>query len=295
MHVPQSSLPGLRDLFSDPHPAIVAFLKGLDSLYGYWYPVDENGETDEARAKAMYVEYQTQLGDDELTGLMPLMRYQPVRGIEPHMLLTSFDEELHPLFDMKSEGDFRSKRRAMGPTHHALRTFGSSTIYGGLESKFDHRSVIHGPLYVGRRCTVRASAKIIGPSLLGAGTLLNTSAVFTRSVLGDESQVDDLTVVKDSLIGRRVYIMSGAKLQHRLGLNGEPITVSDERGGGWFGDIRLKRPKMGCVIGDGCVIGSNATLDPGTVLLPGVRVPNGRVVPSGIYDQPAIDRLTGAL
>ncbi|MCR4256641.1 MAG: hypothetical protein NUW08_02970 [Candidatus Uhrbacteria bacterium] len=292
MHISQSNLPRLRDLFSDPHPVIVAFLKGLDSPYGHWYPLGENGETDEARAKTMYLAYQKELGDDELTGLMPLMRYQPVRGIEPHMLLMGFDEELHPLFDMKNEEDFRNKRRAMGPTHPALRTFGSSAIYGGFESKFDHRSVIHGPLYVGRRCTVRASVKIIGPSLLGAGTLLNTSAVFTRSVLGDESQVDDLTVVKDSLIGRRVYIMSGAKLQHRLGLNGETITVSDERGGGFVGEIRLERPKMGCVIGDDCVIGSNAALDPGTILLPGVRVPNGRVVPSGIYDQPAIDRLT---
>ncbi len=290
MREERKSLPALTDLFRDPHPVVAAFLKDLDSPYGYWYPVDERGEADETQAKAMYAERQKHMGDDELTGLMPLMRYQPVRGVEPHMLLEAFDEAVHPLFDMKDEQEFRNKRRAMGPTHPDLRTFGSSTIYGGLESKFDHRSVIQGPLYVGRRCTVRASAKIIGPSLMGEGTLLNTSAVFTRSVMGDGSQVDDLTVIKDALIGRRVYVMTGAKLLHRAGLNGETITVSDERVSG-YGEQALARRKMGCVVGDGCMIGANAVLGAGTILLPGCRVPHGLVVPSGIYDQTAIDRL----
>ncbi|KAA0205869.1 hypothetical protein EDM68_04320 [Candidatus Uhrbacteria bacterium] len=290
MREERKSLPALTDLFRDPHPVIGAFLAGLDSSYGYWYPVDERGEADEERTMEMFADRQRELGDDELTGLMPLIRYQPVRGVEAHMLFTAFDETVHPLFDMKDEQDFRHRRRAMGPTHPSLRSFGSSAIYGGLESKFDHRSVIQGPLFVGRRCTVRASAKIIGPSLLGDGALLNTSSVFTRSVMGDGSQVDDLAVIKDSLLGRSVYVMTGAKLLHRAGLNGETITVSDERVSG-YGEQALARRKMGCVVGDGCVIGANAVLGAGTILLPGCRVPHGLVVPSGIYDQTAIDRL----
>jgi acetyltransferase-like isoleucine patch superfamily enzyme len=287
----ESTLPNLTELFRSLHPVHAAFLDALISPYDYWYPVDAAGEADISKAKTLYADFQKRLGDDELTGAMPYMRFQPVKGVEEHMLLTAFDPELHSCLDVKDEDDFRNKRRAMGPTHPEIRTFGSVSFFGGLESNFDHRSVIHGPLYAGHRCTVRASAKIIGPSHLGARTLLNTSSVFTRSIMGDDSQVDDLAVIKDSLIGCGVYIMPGAKLLHRVGLNGATIEVTDERESASARlPVRLKRPKMGCVIGDGCIIGADAVLGAGTILLPNVRIPHGLIVPSGIYDQAAIDR-----
>ena len=286
----EPTLPNLTELFRNPHPVHAAFLDALTSPYDYWYPVDASGEADMPKAKTLYSDFQKRLGDDDLTGTMPSMRFQPVKGVEAHMLLTAFDPEVHSRLGIADADDFRNKRRMTGPTHPDLLTFGSVAFFGGFESNFDHRSVIHGPLYAGHRCTIRASAKIIGPSHLGARTLLNTSSVFTRSVMGDDSQVDDLAVVKDSLIGRGVYIMSGAKLLHRVGLNGAIIEVMEARESAFGRMIRLKRPKMGCVLGDGCTIGADAVLGAGTILLPNVRVPHGFIVPSGIYDQTAIDR-----
>ncbi len=171
--------------------------------------------------------------------------------------------------------------------HPAVGNVNGGRFYGGPNPTFDHSAVLRGPAWFGTNVKIRSSAKVIGPALLGDGTLLNTSSVFTRSIMGAGSQIDDLTVVKDAILGRDVYVLAGAKLLHRTRLKDEPIRVSDRREcavGYPVASMSIDRPKMGCVIGDGCVIGANAVLGPGTILMPGCQVPSGTVLPSGIYD-----------
>lgn len=284
-------LPKLEELFDfkDMNPVLKACLSKLESPYGYWYPVDDKGVMDHAKTRAYFLGIQKELGGDDLAGLMPPMCHQPVKGSEPYMLATAYDPQAHERVGFKDEEDFKKKRLPLGSTHGGIRTFESDTLFGGLESNFDPSSTIKSPFYAGRSCTVRSSVKIIGPSALGDKTMLNTSAVFTRSILGSRSQVDDQTTVKDSLIGSRVFIMTGARLLHVNDLEGSKIEVRDYREALPSAELIVTgRLKMGCVIGDDCVIGANAVLGPGTILLPGCNVPNGFVLPSGIYDQQVI-------
>lgn len=289
-------LPKLSELVSDSDPVIKAFLGRLDSPYGFWYEVvPETGEFDLKATLALYEGFRKELGGDELVGAMPLMRYQPAKGAHEHMLLRKYDHSIHGIYDFKKgEEDWLSRRRSCSTMHPEIRNCGSTLYYGGYESSFDPRSVLVGPLYAGNSCTVRSSAKVIGPTLLGSHTLLNTSSVLTRTILGSRSQIDDLVSTKDSIIGSKVYIMSGAKLMHRDAIDGHTIEVVDRRVGSNTSGKKteVKRHKMGSVIGDGCVIGANAVLGPGTILMPGVRVPHGMYVPTGIYDQWGISNLT---
>ncbi len=286
-------LPKLSDLIQEENRVVQAFLGRLKDPYGFWYPAARNGTVHPLLAYLLFRGMSKRLGRDELVGLMPMMRDQPVRGSDPLMLLTAFDPVVHSAVEIKDETAYRSRRRSCGPTHPDLRGFGTKHFYGAAESSFDKSSLLHGPMYAGRYCTIRSSAKVIGPVVIGDGALLNTSSVLTRTILGSGSQIDDLVSVKDSVIGSRVYIMSGAKLLHRESTADGSIEVEDRRVRSNTSGKKqtIKRHKLGCVIGDGCTIGANAVLGPATILMPGVKIPHGLYVPSGIYDQGGIANL----
>lgn len=282
------------NFFRKPHPVIRMFLEGVVLPGASWFTLDAAGEADTEAAKRRFLNFHKQDDNgDDLIGLMPLMRYQPKEGSKEEMLLRVFDPDVHGHMDLKDENAFRARRASLGPTHDAVRGLGCSNFYGGYRVRLDAMALIKGPLFAGEGCDIRASAKAIGPAILGDDTLLNTSSVFVRSIMGNRTQVDDGAKMKDALIGSDVFIKAGAVLEHRNGLHGDAIVVEDRRrSDARLPAITIRRAKMGCIVGDSCEIGPNAVIGAGSILLPGCHVPRGLVLPSGIYDQDAIDTIT---
>lgn len=166
--------------------------------------------------------------------------------------------------------------------HPALLRLGHLSLYGGVRRKFDPTSHLRAPLWVGDDCSIRLSAKAIGPALIGAGVLIGSSSSVTRSIIGAKSEIDDGAKIRDSLVGRNVYIGPDAKVLNKLELTCPVIRIPDwrEESGPLLDTGRVR---FGAVIGDGCVIGAGAILYPGVVLFPGCRIQPGQIVQSGVY------------
>jgi len=248
-------LPLLQELICELHPVTEIFLRDIGSIFDAWYPLKENSFEADAEASKVLFDMKKRALLEELeekgvdTNPMPLMR---------------------------------SNARRNTAEHPKLGTVGCTYFFGGESRSLDSTSYLSSPLWLGERVRVRWSAKVVGPSLIEGEIFMNTSSVVTRSIICQGSQVDDLAVVKDSIIGRNVYIEPGVKILHRRGIECERIVVKD------FRDrtaslIPTGRRKLGAVIGDGCRIGANVVIEPGTVLLPGTRVPPLTHVEAGIY------------
>lgn len=275
-------LPDLNDLICELHPVTEIFLREPEKeksvgegLFRRWYPY-ENG-TNGGLPRPPVEEDLSEIAPDPCKKLFDDKKAQLVREMR--------DKAAGPIRDPMPIMKHNAPRDTAG--HEALATIGCDYFFGGAYRKFDPKCFLHGPIWAGDRITIRWSAKIVGPALIEDRVFINTSSVVKRSVVCANTQIDELAVLSDSIIGRDVYIEPGAKILHRYGRVCREIVVED-----WRYSTRPKietgRKKLGAVIGDGCHIGANAVIMPGTVLLPGCHVDAGRVLPSGIYTPHAL-------
>jgi|GEM_PF-5830081 len=267
----------------DPGEVISAFLKTMESPFDHWYPVREDDEVDTHASNRFFLDMQKELGEDDLIGRMPFMRYQPKKGTPKEILMWEFRLETHQRFGMRTEEEFRTQRSSFATNHSTVRSIGGKFFFGGFAINLDDQAFLKGPLYAGSRCTIRTSAKLIGPILLGDGAYVNTSAILGRTILGAGSQIEEHATIKDSIIGRGVFIESGVKLLHRSGLQSRMIVTKDFRTMK-EAPVSTGRHKFGAVIGDDCHIGANTVLEPGTILFPGCHIPAQTRIRAGIYE-----------
>lgn len=249
------NVPSLRELICELHPVTEIFLRDIGSIFDAWYPLKEDSfEADAEASKVLF--------DTKKATLLEELKEKDIEA-DPMPLM-------------------RSNARRNTAEHPALATIGCIYFFGGEARNLDSTSYLSSPIWMGERVRVRWSAKVVGPSLIEGEIFMNTSSVVTRSIICRGSQVDDLAVMKDSIIGRNVYIEPGVKILHRRGIECADIVVKDfrERNPEPF---PIGRRKFGAVVGDGCRIGANAVIEPGTVLLPGTRVPPLAHVEAGIY------------
>lgn len=147
-----------------------------------------------------------------------------------------------------------------------------------IDGTVHERVTLEGPIRIEEGATVRTGSIIEGPALVQAGATVGPNAyVRAGTVLGPETSVghaveikhsilmaganvNHLSYVGDSVIGRHVNLGAGtvvANLRH----DGEPIhvTIGGER-------RSTGRRKFGVVVGDGVKTGINTSLYPGITL-----------------------------
>jgi len=279
-----SSALGLRmeELISDMGEVIEVFLGNLVDPFDHWYPVGGDGEVDREEAKRLYLGHAKELGDDDLRGRMPPMRYQPKKGSSASICLREYKPSEHGLYAIRNEAEFREKRASFAAVHPTIHTIGSRNFFGGYLVNLDSHSVLRSPLWFGERVTIRFGAKIVGPALIGDKTFVNTNSVVKRAVICAGTQIEENVVLSDSIVGHNVFIEPGVHVLHRTGFNGDGVVIRDYRDAK-LAEIKLPRRKIVAIIGDRCRIGAGSVIEPGTVLLPGCNVPRGVTVSSGIY------------
>ncbi len=136
----------------------------------------------------------------------------------------------------------------------------------------------HGEnVFVHKSATVAASAEIIGPTVIGAGTEIRHSAFIRGSVLVGENcvvgnstelknailfdsvQVPHYNYVGDSILGYRSHMGAGAITSNVKSDKSLVCVNAGER-------IETGLKKFGAMLGDGVEIGCNSVLNPGTVI-----------------------------
>lgn len=134
---------------------------------------------------------------------------------------------------------------------------------------------IHGPVFIGKNSVVRSGCYIMGPvyigencdigpnsfmrkyTSLGNNVSVGNAVELKNSIIMDNTNVNHLSYVGDSIIGSNCNIAAGTNIANlRFDDGNVKIVVKNEK-------IDSGRRKMGVVFGDGVKTGINSSFNPG--------------------------------
>ncbi len=121
-------------------------------------------------------------------------------------------------------------------------------------------SYIEGPVVIGKNCVIGPNCYIRGPTSIGDNCKIGNGVEIKSSVIFDHVNINHLSYIGDSLIGKHANIGAGtitANLRH----DGDLIKVKTQ---GKLMDSGLK--KLGAIIGDGVHLGIHTSIYPGRVV-----------------------------
>lgn len=144
-------------------------------------------------------------------------------------------------------------------------------------------------VHVHRTAEIDASAKLLGPALIGAGSIVgphayirqnviigktchvgNTSEV-KQAILFDGVQVPHYNYVGDSILGYLAHLGAGAICSNYRSDHQE-VSAEIPAAGGGTEKLATGLRKFGCLLGDRAEIGCNSVLNPGMIGGRGIRV-----------------------
>jgi len=159
-----------------------------------------------------------------------------------------------------------------------------------IQGEIEEGVTIHGPVFVGKNSIIRSGSYIIGPvyigencdigpnsflrnySSLGDNVSVGNGVEIKNSIIMDDTNVNHLTYVGDSIIGSKCNIAAGTNIANlRFDDKTVKITVKGDK-------IDSGRRKMGVVFGDGVKTGINSSFNPGVKVGVNSRIGAGSIV-----------------
>lgn len=162
----------------------------------------------------------------------------------------------------------------------------NSEILGEIEEGV----TIHGPLYLGKNSIIRAGSYIIGPvyidedcdvgpnsfirkyTCLGRGVKIGNAVEIKNSLIMEETNINHLSYVGDSVIGAKCNIAAGTNIANlRFDDNNIKLTIKNDR-------IDSGRRKLGVIFADEVKTGINSSFNPGVKVGLGSRIGAGAII-----------------
>jgi bifunctional UDP-N-acetylglucosamine pyrophosphorylase/glucosamine-1-phosphate N-acetyltransferase len=149
---------------------------------------------------------------------------------------------------------------------------------------------IHGPIFLGEGSIIRSGSYIMGPvyigenadigpnsfirkfTSIGNGVNVGNSVEIKNSIIMDDSNVNHLSYVGDSVVGANCNVAAGTNIANLRFDDGEvKLTVKGQR-------INSGRRKMGVIFGDGVKTGINSSFNPGVIVGVDSKVGSGAII-----------------
>ena len=159
-----------------------------------------------------------------------------------------------------------------------------------IQGEVENGATIHGPVFVGKNSIIRSGCYIIGPvyigencdigpntflrkhTCIGNNVSVGNAVEIKNSIIMDNTNVNHLTYVGDSIIGSKCNIAAGTNIANLRFDNGNvKINVKGDK-------IDSGRRKMGVVFGDGVKTGINSSFNPGVKVGVNSRIGAGAIV-----------------
>lgn len=159
-----------------------------------------------------------------------------------------------------------------------------------IQGEIETGATIHGPVFVGKNSIVRSGCYIMGPvhigencdigpntfirkyTSIGNNVSVGNAVELKNSIIMDDTNINHLTYVGDSVIGSKCNIAAGTNIAN---LRFDDCNIK----------IRVKgnktdsgRRKMGVVFGDGVKTGINSSFNPGVKIGVNSRIGAGAIV-----------------
>lgn len=159
-----------------------------------------------------------------------------------------------------------------------------------IQGEVENGATIHGPVFVGKNSIIRSGCYIIGPvyigencdigpntflrkhTSIGNNVSVGNAVEIKNSIIMDNTNVNHLTYVGDSIIGSKCNIAAGTNIANlRFDDGTVKINVKGDK-------IDSGRRKMGVVFGDGVKTGINSSFNPGVKVGVNSRIGAGAIV-----------------
>ena len=159
-----------------------------------------------------------------------------------------------------------------------------------IKGEVENGATIHGPVFVGKNSIIRSGCYIIGPvyigencdigpntflrkhTSIGNNVSVGNAVEIKNSIIMDNTNVNHLTYVGDSIIGSKCNIAAGTNIANlRFDDGTVKINVKGDK-------IDSGRRKMGVVFGDGVKTGINSSFNPGVKVGVNSRIGAGAIV-----------------
>ena len=159
-----------------------------------------------------------------------------------------------------------------------------------IQGEVENGATIQGPVFVGKNSIIRSGCYIIGPvyigencdigpntflrkhTCIGNNVSVGNAVEIKNSIIMDNTNVNHLTYVGDSIIGSKCNIAAGTNIANLRFDNGNvKINVKGDK-------IDSGRRKMGVVFGDGVKTGINSSFNPGVKVGVNSRIGAGAIV-----------------
>ena len=147
------------------------------------------------------------------------------------------------------------KTNIKGRVEHGAHIHG--TIHLGEGSVIRSGVYITGYVYIGKNCVVGPNCYIRGNTYLGDGVHVGNAVEIKNSIIMNNTNVNHLSYVGDSVIGSNCNIAAGTDVAN-LRFDNETVktTIKDEK-------IDSGRRKLGAIFGDSVKTGINSSFSPG--------------------------------
>jgi bifunctional UDP-N-acetylglucosamine pyrophosphorylase/glucosamine-1-phosphate N-acetyltransferase len=165
-----------------------------------------------------------------------------------------------------------------------------SEIYGEIEDGV----TIHGPVFVGENSIIRSGSYIMGPIFIGSncdigpntflrkctcignGVKIGNAVEIKNSIIMDDTNINHLSYVGDSIIGANCNIAAGTNIANlRFDDGNVKLTVKGDR-------IDSGRRKLGVIFADGVKTGINSSFNPGVKVGLNSKIGAGAIISKDI-------------
>jgi bifunctional UDP-N-acetylglucosamine pyrophosphorylase/glucosamine-1-phosphate N-acetyltransferase len=133
---------------------------------------------------------------------------------------------------------------------------------------------VHGDVFIAKTARVEAGAKIVGPAMIGEGSVIGANSDIVRTVIGDDCHIGGGAHLEDCVVMDKVQVGNDAELMWSV--LGDSVVVGNQVRAfaklpsgitvrsvvkGQLVDTGMEQ--LGCIVGDGARIGDNCVLYPG--------------------------------
>ena len=159
-----------------------------------------------------------------------------------------------------------------------------------IQGEVEDGVTIHGPVVIGKNSIVRSGCYIMGPvyigencdigpntfmrkhTSIGDGVSVGNAVELKNSIIMDNTNVNHLSYVGDSIIGSECNIAAGTNIANlRFDDGNVKVNVKGDK-------IDSGRRKMGVVFGDGVKTGINSSFNPGVKIGVNSKIGAGAIV-----------------
>ena len=185
----------------------------------------------------------TYIIDPEILSYIPQgTNYSFEHGLFPHVI-----ESGDPIYGYRSDAywiDIGTPQKYLKLHHDLLRGSVTNPIHGDLgdggvfmEGNCDVHDMaeLHGPVLIGKDTTIGCRARVIGPAVIGQGSVIGEDSVIRSSVVWHNAHLGRMTWCQDCIIaegvsiGDRSQVMEGCIVGAHVSIGCDTVVVQDTK------------------------------------------------------------------